>query len=351
MIAFPSGRSNAVDVKNPPPAPRFDAGDIREYPWRTMRIAVVIPCYDVAGSILPLLKRIGPEVSDVFVVDDACPAGTGDAVQAGCRDSRVRVIRHARNHGVGGAVMTGYKAALAAGAEVLVKLDGDGQMDPALIPRLVRPVLEGRADYVKADRFHSLASLSAMPALRLAGNSLLSFVNKLVSGYWNVMDPTNGFTALHVAAVREIPWDKVDAGYFFESDVLFRLGLARAVVEQVPMDARYAGEKSHLSALKAAVTFPPKYAVRFLKRVFYNYVLRDFNPGSVGLLLGTPLFLGGAAFGAWRWARGLELGTAAPAGTVMLAGLPVMLGAVLLLSALLFDVLNVPKRPLQSHRP
>ena len=193
-------------------------------------IAVVIPCYRVKSRILDVVSGIGPECQAIYVVDDGCPEGSGDHVEAECRDPRVHVLRHERNQGVGAATLTGYQAALDGGAAVIVKLDGDGQMDPTWIPRLVRPIQDGEADYVKGNRFFDLGDLGAMPRARVLGNSLLSFASKLSSGYWNVFDPTNGFTAIHAAVARRLPLAKLSKGYFFESDLLFRLGILRAVV-------------------------------------------------------------------------------------------------------------------------
>jgi len=194
------------------------------------RVAVVIPCYRVAAQVPGVIARIGPGVAAVYAVDDACPEHTGDRLARDCSDPRVRVLRHAANQGVGGAMVTGYRAALADGADIVVKLDGDGQMDPAEIERLIAPIAQGRADYTKGNRFHELEMLRDMPRVRLFGNSMLSLVSKLASGYWDVMDPTNGFTAVHRDALALLPLDKIDRGYFFESDMLFRLYTVRAVV-------------------------------------------------------------------------------------------------------------------------
>jgi glycosyltransferase involved in cell wall biosynthesis len=154
----------------------------------------VIPCFRVRAHVLDVIARVGPEVGRIFVVDDACPEKSGELVRQQCRDPRVTVLEHSANLGVGGAVMTGYRAALGTDALVVVKLDGDGQMDPALIPRLVRPVLAGRADYVKGNRFHRLGDNAEMPLVRLFGNAALSFLSKLSTGYWQMFDPTNGYT-------------------------------------------------------------------------------------------------------------------------------------------------------------
>ena len=138
------------------------------------RVAVVMPCFRAGEGVLQVLSGIGPEVGWIFVVDDACPEHVGDRVEAACNDPRVKVLRHGDNRGVGGATLTGYRAALKTAAEVVVKLDGDGQMDVALIPRLTAPVLNGEADYVKGNRFYNLLDVAAMPWLRLCGNAVLS---------------------------------------------------------------------------------------------------------------------------------------------------------------------------------
>lgn len=315
------------------------------------RIAVVIPSYRVRSTILPVLELVGPEVGAIFVVDDACPEGTGDFVRTSCADARVSVLRHERNQGVGGAVVTGYTAALDWGADVIVKIDGDGQMDPAFVPTLIQPLLLGDADYVKGNRFYSLESLRAMPLVRLIGNSVLSFLSKASSGYWNIMDPTNGFTAVHAGVLNLIALHKLDKRYFFESDMLFRLNIVRAVVKDVRMDARYEGEASNLSVLGTIRDFPGKYLRRFLKRIAYSYFVRDFNPCSINLIVGCLALLFGGTFGAWHWYLSIRYQMPATTGTVMVAALPVILGAQLILSAINYDLSNVPKEPLQRALP
>ncbi len=305
-------------------------------------IAAVVPCYRETRHVIGVIEAIGDEVRHVFVVDDACPDGTGDYVRANCADSRVEVLTHDSNTGVGGAVLTGYRRALAAGADIIVKLDGDGQMDPALVPDLVAPIVEGRADYSKGNRFHDLDGLRQMPALRIAGNLVLSFASKLSSGYWNVFDPTNGFTAIHAKVARRLPFDKISPGYFFESDMLFRLNLLGAVVAQVPMQARYGTERSGLKVWRAAFEFPFRHFLNTAKRIFYSYFLRDFNVASVEFVLGTVLFLFGLVFGTVKWYESVATGIPATAGTVVLAALPVILGSQFLIAFLDFDTRNVP---------
>jgi dolichol-phosphate mannosyltransferase len=313
-----------------------------------LKTAVVIPCYRVRRHIEGVLAGIGPEVDWIFVVDDGCPEGTGRFVEEAARDPRVRVIFHPDNRGVGAAMVTGYRAALDAGAEIVVKVDGDGQMDARLIPRFTAPLRARTADYAKGNRFFHPDYLFRMPKLRVLGNTLLSFANKLISGYWDVMDPANGFTAIHRTALRLVPLDKIDERYFFESDMLFRLNVARAVVVDTPMQAVYADEKSNLRVGRVLFAFPWKYLNRFAKRLLFNYFLRDFNAGTLALLFGVLLAGFGTAFGLYHWLAGEFSGTEATAGTVMLAALPVILGFQLLLFFLQFDILSVPKKPLAA---
>ena len=210
------------------------------------RIAVVMPCFRVGARALEVIANIGAEVGWIFCVDDACPLGSGDLIERDCKDARVTVLRHAHNGGVGAATMTGLRAALATPALAFVKLDGDGQMDPSLIPRLVAPLLCGQADYVKGNRFHRLRDVTAMPMLRLAGNAALSFLTKLSTGYWQVFDPTNGFIAIDRRVAAALPFDRIAPRYFFESDLLYELGQLRAKISEMPMQAVYGDEPSSL---------------------------------------------------------------------------------------------------------
>lgn len=312
-------------------------------------IAVSIPAYRVRDHVLKVIAQIGPEVSRIYVVDDACPEGSGKHVQAQCRDPRVRVLFHSSNQGVGGATLTGFSQAARDGASILVKVDGDGQMPTERISTLVRPIQEGHCDYSKGNRFYSLDFLEGMPTLRLIGNSALSLVSKISTGYWRMMDPNNGFVAIHTRVFLELPVDKIDRRYFFESDMLFRLNTVRAVVRDMPMKAKYAGEKSSLSIAGALPNFAWKHSVRTVKRLIYNYFVRDFNLASVEMVFAFLFVFGGAAFGISQWIHNSVLGQVTPAGTVMLAVTPILVGFQLLLAAINYDILSEPRTPLHSQ--
>lgn len=312
------------------------------------QIAVVIPSYKVTRHILGVIAGIGPEVTRIYVVDDKCPDHSGDFVRANCQDPRVTVLEHAENQGVGGAVMTGYRAAILDGARVIVKIDGDGQMDGTLIPAFVAPILAGEADYTKGNRFFNLERIGSMPPMRLFGNAVLSLMTKLSSGYWDLFDPTNGYTAIHADAARFLPFEKISKRYFFESDMLFRLNILGAVVTDVPMDAVYGDEVSNLKISKVVTEFLTKHVRNFGKRIFYNYYLRNMSLASLELPLGLLLATFGTVYGIAHWIASARSGVETPAGTVMLAALPVIMGVQLILAFLAYDIAAVPRRPLHK---
>ena len=313
-----------------------------------MRIAVAIPCYKVTQHVLGVIQGIGPEVHTIYAVDDACPDGSGRFIEKHNQDPRVRVLFNPENRGVGGAIVTAYKAAIADGVDIVVKIDGDGQMNPALLHHFVRPLLRSEADYTKGNRFFRPESVQGMPPVRLFGNAVLSFMTKLSCGYWNIMDPTNGYTAARTCVLAELPLDKLEQRYFFETDMLFRLNTVRAVVKDVPMDAVYADEESHLKVGKVLPEFLRKHASRLWRRYVYSYLVRDFNVGSVYSLVGLVLLTFGLFFGLYGWISGVQHAAPATSGTVMLAALPVIVGIQCWIAFLHHDVSNVPTEPLSG---
>lgn len=312
-------------------------------------IAAVVPCYRVKDKVLDVLARMPACVTIVFCVDDACPEQSGIHIKEHCTDTRVKVLTHEKNQGVGGAMVTGYKAALEAHADVIVKVDGDGQMAPELLPKFTAPILQGQCDYTKGNRFYRPEDVRDMPAIRLFGNGALSFLTKLSSGYWNVFDPTNGYTAIHGRVLKLLPLDKLSRDYFFESDILFRLNILRAAIMDIPMKAVYADEKSSLHVRNILSSFIRGHLRNLLKRIAYNYFLRDFHLASLELLIGLPLLMFGIVFGLIHWHLTNTTGMTASAGTVMLSALPVIIGVEMLLSFLQFDIQSVPRHPVHPN--
>ncbi|MFD1711243.1 glycosyltransferase family 2 protein [Ottowia sp. GY511] len=310
------------------------------------QVAVVIPSYKVKRHVMDVIARIGSEVSRIYVVDDQCPDGSGEFVEGQNTDDRVRVIFHAENQGVGGAVLSGYQAAIDEGMDIIVKIDGDGQMDPALLPQFIAPLIAGDADYAKGNRFFHLDELHQMPRTRQFGNAVLSFMSKFSTGYWSLFDPTNGYTAIQARVASHLPFDKVSRRYFFETDMLFRLNTLRALVVDIPMDANYGDEESNLKIKKILPEFLKKHISNFFRRIFYNYYLRDLSLASLELPLGIAMVLFGLVFGITHWISAVQNNIASTAGTVMLAALPLILGVQLLLAFLGADIANQPQRPI-----
>lgn len=315
------------------------------------KITVVIPAYKVSRHLLDLLRNIGPEVSRIIVVDDSCPEKSGSLVLKECTDKRVKVLFHSENLGVGASVISGYKEALREGCDVIVKLDGDGQMDPSLIPRITLPVLEGQADYAKGNRFFNVNQVKAMPFGRILGNLALSFFAKASSGYWNIFDPNNGYTAINAKVVGQLPLERVSSRYFFESDMLFHLNLMRAVVIDVPMDAKYGDEASNLRLVTSVFEFAFKHARNYFRRITYGYYLRDFTLASIELPLGSALCIFGFVVGLRSWLHSMSDGIPTQPGTLILIAMSFLSGLQLLLGFFAFDISNTPREPISKFLP
>ncbi|MFT5778925.1 MAG: dolichol-phosphate mannosyltransferase [Crocinitomicaceae bacterium] len=304
------------------------------------KIAVVIPAYRVEKKILEVLKSIKEPVTHVIVVDDKCPQESGKLVESQKFSTieNLEVIYHEKNKGVGGAVVTGYKRAIELECDVVVKVDGDGQMNLSHLPDLIAPILNRKAHYTKGNRFVDFKMLRKMPKIRLIGNSILSFLLKAVSGYWNIMDPTNGYTAIGKAALKNLNLDKLSKRYFFESDMLINLNIHKRVVQDVPIPAKYDDEESSLSVTKTLLLFPFYLTKGIFRRIFFKYYIYDFNMASVYLIFGMPMLLWGVSFGAYEWWWHAQRDTFASTGIVMFSVLPLILGTQFVLQAIQIDI-------------
>ena len=306
---------------------------------RTMKIAAVVPTFKASQTIVPVVTELLKYADDVIVIDDNCPEFSGEILEKQVRSDRLRIVRNKENLGVGGATKTGFRMALETDSEVIVKVDADGQMLPEYIPILASKLSsESMSDFAKGNRFFSPKSLSSMPPLRILGNGFLSLVNKSSSGYYSLNDPTNGFIAIRRSMLIKLELEKLHNRYFFESDLLFRLYLHGAVVAEVPMDARYRGEKSNLSIIKTIITFPWLHARNNFKRIVYSYYLRSWSFGSVALPVGILSTVFGVQSGLSSWQESIRTGIEATSGTVMLAALPIILGFQLLLTFVSEDI-------------
>lgn len=312
------------------------------------KVCVVIPMFRVEPYIQDVIRGIPGWVWRIVVVDDASPDCSVERVEA-LEDPRVVLVRHTQNQGVGGAVLSGMTRACELGARVAVKMDGDGQMAPDFLREMVEPILAGRADYTKGNRFFHVDEIIRMPFVRRIGNLGLSFLTKLASGYWNVFDPTNGYLAINLNTFRSLDQRHIHRRYFFETSMLIELNLSRAVIYEVPMPARYQGEISSLSISRSLFEFSYYLLCGFFRRVWLQYFVLDFSLGSLFLIFGLLLGLFGTAWGLYFWDKSIRTDIPASTGTVMIAVLPVILGFQLLLQALAFDVQNVPKTVVTRH--
>jgi hypothetical protein len=301
----------------------------------------VLPAYNESAHIATVIAALPKWIDHIIVVDDASTDDTQSILSA-IADDRITLIRHERNQGVGGAMVTGYRAALETDADIVVKMDADGQMLAADLPRLVRPLAVGSAEYAKGNRFYFRYATRDMPRGRGFGNSLLSLLTKAASGYWHVFDSQCGFTATTTPFLRLLDLEQIATDYFFENDMLIQLNGLGARVIDVPVTTVYASETSHIRVHRVALTFPPRLLSKATTRFWRKYLLTDFGIVAVLTTLGMALGTFGFIFGAYQWWHSIILGRAATTGTVMIAVLPIILGFQLLLQALSLNVAGSP---------
>ena len=314
-----------------------------------VHVAAVLPAYNVAQELGGVLRAMPSLFATIIVVDDGSRDETAAIADRYAElDRRIIVVRHDQNRGVGAAMVTGFRLAIESGADIVVKIDADGQMPLWLVPELIAPLIRGEADYTKGNRFRDFAAVRAMPLARRIGNVALSFLAKAATGYWRSFDPTNGFLAIRSDVLTQLPLHKIDPTYYFEISMLSHLYLIGAVVKEIPMPARYAGEPSSLSIPRVLRQFPGRLMASLLRRIVLKNYVYDFNLESLHLAIGLPLFLAGVLFGLWKWLSFAALSRPAPTGTVVLPALMIMVGVQLLLSAIQLDLAAVPREPVNQ---
>lgn len=310
-------------------------------------IAVIIPAYRVEREIENVIASLPVYIQHIIVVDDASPDRTGEIViQLMKNDSRLILLRHEQNLGVGGAMVSGFRKALELKAEIIIKMDGDGQMDPAYIPDLITPLIQGKADYAKGNRFRDFVALGQMPVARRFGNMALAFLVKVATGYWDIFDPSNGYFAIRTSVLAQLPLERIARTYYFETSMLAELYLINAYVLDVPIPARYGNQPSSLNIYRILLEFPPRLFLTVFRRMILKNFLYDFSMLSLYLLSGIPLLLFGFSFGFIKWIEYASLGVPAPTGTVVLPMMCVLLGIQFLLSAIQIDLQSTPRMPL-----
>ncbi len=318
---------------------------------KTRTVAVVIPCYRVEDHIEGVIRSLPDWITHVIAVNDASPDSTASILARLAEDMpRLRVKEHLENGGVGAAMTTGFREALKLGASYVVKMDGDGQMDPIEIPRLLAPLIDGRADYAKGNRFRRAGDIAQMPKLRLVGNVILTFLTKMASGYWHVFDVQNGYFAITREALAKLQLEAIERSYAFENSMLCQLNIQNASVIDLPMPAIYGEEKSSMSLLRVSLTFPVKLLRMLVYRVFSKYLFHDVSPIAIYSLVGSCLFTFSFLFGSFHWWRSATTAVPASTGTVILALLPFLMGFSLFLQAIDLDIRSSP-RPRSTRSP
>ena len=310
--------------------------------YKGYSITTVVPAHNEAPHVCSVARTMPEFVDRVIVVDDCSQDDTAEVANA-CGDPRLLVCKTPYNQGVGGAVVLGYRTAIELGSDIVVKMDGDGQMPPEYLAPLLDAIVDEGYDYAKGNRFLAGHSLNQMPKRRLLGNIVLTFLTKLSSGYWHIFDPQNGYTAIKTDALRTMNLDTIHKRFFFENDVLAHLNLLNLRVKDVAIPARYGDEKSDINLVSVGLTFPILLLRRYFRRIYQKYVLRDFSPIALFLLLGTLLFFWGTLFGMYIWIKSYFTQHATSTGTIMLALLPLILGFQLLLQAFVMDIEQTPK--------
>jgi dolichol-phosphate mannosyltransferase len=313
-----------------------------------LTLALVVPAHNEALHIGAVLSSIPAWVSRIIVVDDASTDDTS-AIVVALRDRRVRLIQHDTNRGVGGAMQTGYRAALEEGYDLVGKLDGDGQMRADELGRLVEPFRLGLADYTKGNRFYFINAARTMPPHRSFGNTVLTFLTKLASGYWHVYDPQCGYTVVRSAFLRLLDVDDLPSDYFFENDMLIKLNALGARVVDVPTSTIYGQEVSGVRVGRVIFAFPMRLIWRGTRRFWRKNLVTDFGAIATLSLIGLVLIIPGIFFGAYHWWLSATTGQIATTGTVMIAVLPIILGVQLGLQALVLSVLSSPGAAETAH--
>ncbi len=306
-------------------------------------IAAVVPAYNEALMITEVIDSMPEYVDHIVIVDDCSSDNTAEVVSRS-NDPRVTLIQHETNQGVGGAIITAHKKAIELGADVNAVMAGDAQMDPQYLPDLLDKVTDGGFGFAKANRFYSPESFAGMPRYRIFGNIVLSFLTKAASGYWNLFDPQNGYTAIRTSVLKRVPLDHVAKRYSFENDLLIHLNILAVPAVDVPIPAVYGNEVSSIKLRKVVPELLSLLTSGGARRFWYRYVLWSFSPIALLGFMGLLFLIAGFCLGVWMLIQ-IGLTGSATAATVMLVALPLLMGSQMLISGLQLDIQSSPDTP------
>jgi len=285
--------------------------------YKDKTIAVVVPAYNEEKLIGQVIETMPDFVDKIIIVDDCSTDGTCDRVknflEASFYDGRIDLIEHSENQGVGGAIATGYKWCRDQQIDVAVVMAGDAQMDPADMPALIEPVVLGLTDYAKGNRLFTGDAWRQIPKVRYLGNSAMSFLTKIASGYWHVADSQSGYTAINLRALQTIDWDWMYKSYGQPNDLLVRLNIYNFRVRDIPVRPVYnIGEKSGIKPFWMVPRLSWLLFRLFIKRMWQKYVIRDFHPLVFFYAMGIVLFIPGLILGVYLFFYRLFVTTIAP---------------------------------------
>jgi glycosyltransferase involved in cell wall biosynthesis len=298
-------------------------------------VAVVVPAYDEEKLLPETLAGIPEFVDRIYVVDDASRDRTAEKAAA---EPRAQLIRHATNQGVGAAILTGYKQAIADRIDVTCVMAADNQMAPDDLEAIARPVVEGDADYAKANRLVTGEAWQLIPHARYLGNAMLSLLTKIASGYWHVADSQSGFTAASLATLEKLDLDRVYPRYGFPNDMLVHLNVVEARVRDVPSRPVYnVGEQSGIRYSRVIPAISWLLFKAFWWRLWQKYVIRDFHPLVFFYVFGIAMFVAGLGLGIAEVVLRI-LGNPIPPATVVLVALLLLFGSQFTLFAMWFDL-------------
>lgn len=312
--------------------------------YKNKNIAVVIPYYNASNHIVNVVSKIPDFIDEIIIVDDkGSEVIPLELLNELIIHSKITIVENSVNLGVGGATKNGFLKAINNSHDIVIKVDADDQMDTSYIEEMIAYLIEDNAEMVKGNRFIDTKALMRMPFIRRVGNLGLSFLTKMSTGYWNNFDPTNGFLAIKISALKKINFENLSNRYFFETSLMSELYFINARIKDLSMPAIYGEEKSSMKVWKMPFIFSKKLITLFFKRIIKQYFLFDFNIASLYLLIGLPMFVFGIIYGVYEWWYYSSHNIFAPTGTIMLVSISIILGFQLLLQAIQYDIFNAPK--------
>jgi glycosyltransferase involved in cell wall biosynthesis len=249
--------------------------------YKNHKIAVVVPAYNEGKLIGQVIVTMPDFVDHIVVVDDCSQDNTMEIVQSYAEgmENRLQIIQHETNQGVGGAIATGYKWCRDREVDIAVVMAGDAQMNPDDLPRLLKPIVRGKVDYTKGNRLFTGDAWNQIPKVRYLGNSVMSLLTKIASGYWHVADSQSGYTAINLKALKTIDWDSMYKRYGQPNDLLVRLNVYNFRVQDVPVTPIYdIGEESGVRPIRMIPHLSWLLFRMFTYRMWHKYVIRDFHP-------------------------------------------------------------------------